>query len=256
LNYKVNPVKELHLLFVYLMSKEKLNILLAEDDLNLGMLLVDYLETEGFRVKLCKDGELALKAFQHTVFDICLLDVMMPKLDGFSLAKEIRKKDENIPVIFISAKSLKDDKLKGYDLGADDYITKPFDEEELLWKIKALIRRIPDNILKRKTEINLIGKYSFNHANQSLTISGTSKRITEKESDILYYLSSHRNHVIKRDDMLKELWGENDYFLGRSLDVFITKIRKYLKEDPELSIENVFGVGFIFNVPEVQLDAT
>lgn len=231
------------------MYKEKLNILLAEDDLNLGMLLVDYLETEGFNVKLCKDGELALKTFQNNMFDLCLLDVMMPKLDGFSLAKDIRLKDKNIPIIFITAKSLKEDKLKGYGLGADDYITKPFDEEELLWKIKAVVRRIPENSIEAKTEICVIGKYTFDYTNQSLTIADRTKRITEKESDILRYLSGHRNHVIKREEMLKELWGENDYFLGRSLDVFITKIRKYLKEDPELSIENVFGVGFIFNVP-------
>ena len=231
------------------MYKEKLNILLAEDDLNLGMLLVDYLETEGFSVKLCKDGELALKAFQSSSFDLCLLDVMMPKLDGFSVAKEIRSKNKNIPLIFITAKSLKEDKLKGYGLGADDYITKPFDEEELLWKIKAVIRRIPEIIPEVKTEIISVGKYTFDFSNQSLTIAGNTKRITEKECEILRYLSDHRNHVIKREEMLKELWGENDYFLGRSLDVFITKIRKYLKEDPELSIENVFGVGFIFNVP-------
>ncbi len=231
------------------MSKEKLHILLAEDDLNLGVLLVDYLETEGFSVKLCKDGELALKTFQNTTFDLCLLDVMMPKLDGFSLAKAVRLKDKKIPIIFITAKSLKEDKLKGYDLGADDYIIKPFDEEELLWKIKAVIRRIPENSVIVKTEIISIGKYIFDFHNQSLTINGQAKRITEKESDILRYLSSRRNHMIKREEMLKELWGENDYFLGRSLDVFITKMRKYLKEDPEISIENVFGVGFIFNVP-------
>jgi DNA-binding response OmpR family regulator len=236
------------------MLKEKLKILLAEDDLNLGVLLVDYLETEGFDVKLCKDGELALKAFQGNAFDLCLLDVMMPKMDGFSLAKEIRIQDKKVPILFITARSLKEDKLKGYGLGADDYITKPFDEEELLWKIKAVVRRIPENKSENKSdsyraEINSIGKYTFDFANQSLTISGTTKRITGKESDILNYLYVHRNHVIKRDEMLKELWGENDYFLGRSLDVFITKIRKYLKEDPNLSIENVFGVGFIFNVP-------
>jgi len=230
------------------MSKGRLKILLAEDDLNLGVLLVDYLDTEGFDVKLCKDGELALKAFQSNLFDLCLLDIMLPKMDGFSLAKAIRTKDEKMPLIFITAKSLKTDKLKGYGLGADDYITKPFDEEELLWKIKAVIRRLPEQ--KSKTEIVSIGKYSFDFNNQSLTIGGKTKRITEKESDILRYLSEHRNHVIKREDMLKSLWGENDYFLGRSLDVFITKIRKYLKEDPDLSVENVFAVGFIFNVPE------
>ena len=231
------------------MPKENLKILLAEDDLNLGVLLVDYLETEGFDVKLCKDGELALKAFQNNQFDLCLLDVMMPKKDGFSVATEIRAKDKKIPIIFITAKSLKADKLKGYGLGADDYITKPFDEEELVWKIKAVIRRMPATKSEDKTEIITIGKYTFDFTNQSLIIGGKAKRITEKESDILKYLFAHRNNVIKREEMLKDLWGENDYFLGRSLDVFITKIRKYLKEDTDLSIENVFGVGFIFNVP-------
>ena len=234
------------------MPKEKFKILLAEDDLNLGVLLVDYLETESFDVKLCKDGEFALKTFHNNQFDLCLLDVMMPKLDGFSLAKEIRIKDKKMPIIFITAKSLKEDKLKGYGLGADDYITKPFDEEELLWKIKAVIRRIPEGGNESATEIVSVGKYTFDFSNQSLTISGKTKRITEKESEILRYLSQHRNVVIKREEMLKQLWGENDYFLGRSLDVFITKIRKYLKEDLDLSIENVFGVGFIFNVPEKQ----
>ncbi len=234
---------------LYQMPKERLRILLAEDDLNLGVLLVDYLETEGFDVKLCKDGGLALKIFQDQQFDLCLLDVMMPKMDGFALAKGIRLRDKKIPVIFITAKSLKEDKLRGYDLEADDYITKPFDEEELLWKIKAVIRRIPENKPGHKTEIISIGKYTFDLNNQSLTLAGKTKRITEKESDILNYLSEHRNRVIRRDDMLIAIWGESDYFFGRSLDVFITKIRKYLKEDPGLSIENVFGVGFIFNVP-------
>ena len=224
---------------------------LAEDDLNLGMLLVDYLETEGFDVKLCKDGELALKAFQTNEFDLCLLDVMMPKMDGFALAKEIRMKDKKIPVIFITAKSLKEDKLKGYDLGADDYITKPFDEEELLWKIKAVIRRIPENKTENKVAIISLGNYIFDFNNQSLTIDGITRRMTEKESDILRYLAAHRNQVIKREEMVKDIWGKNDYFLGRSLDVFITKMRKYLKDDPSLSIENVFGVGFIFNVSPI-----
>ncbi len=170
-------------------------------------------------------------------------------MDGFSLAKEMQIMDKKIPVIFITAKSLKDDKLKGYDLGADDYITKPFDEEELLWKIKAVIRRSKENTAENTLEIISIGKYIFDFNNQSLSINGFTKRITEKESDILNYLYKNRNRVIKREDILTELWGENDYFLGRSLDVFITKIRKYLKDDSTLSIENVFGVGFIFNVP-------
>ncbi|MFL5752252.1 MAG: response regulator transcription factor [Bacteroidia bacterium] len=235
------------------MLKERFKILLAEDDPNLGVLLVDYLETEGLDVKLCKDGGLALKEFLVNSFDLCLLDVMMPQLDGFSLAKEIRARDKKIPIIFITAKSLKEDKLNGYDLGADDYVTKPFDEEELLWKIKAVIRRIPPMKSENKTETISIGKYAFDYANQCLTIGGKTKRMTGKESDILNYLSRNPNKVIKREEMLKELWGENDYFLGRSLDVFITKIRKYLKEDQDLSIENVFGVGFIFNVPAKQV---
>jgi DNA-binding response OmpR family regulator len=229
------------------MNNTKLKILLAEDDLNLGMLLVDYLEAEGFNVKLCKDGDLALKAFKNDEYSLCLLDVMLPKMDGFSLAKEIRITNKNIPFIFITAKSLKEDKLKGYDLGADDYITKPFDEEELLWKIKALVRRISADKKTTASPAISLGNYTFDFNNQSLTISNQTKRITEKEGEILKYLSDNRNKVVKREDLLKDLWGDNDYFLGRSLDVFITKIRKYLKDDPNLSIENVFGVGFILN---------
>lgn len=231
------------------MSKEKVKILLAEDDLHLGMLLVDYLEAENFIVKLCKDGELALKTFSENTFDICLFDVMMPKMDGFTLAKEIRKNNTQIPIIFLTAKSMKEDKLKGYSIGGDDYLTKPFDEEELLWKINAIIRRAPEILMTNK-EVIEIGKYKFDQKNQALIFNDTIKRVTEKESNIIKYLSVHRNKIIKREDMLLELWGENDYFLGRSLDVFITKIRKYLKEDPNLTIENIFGVGFIFNVVE------
>lgn len=231
------------------MPDGKIKILLAEDDLNLGMLLSDYLETEGYEVKLCRDGELALKAFLKSTFDICLLDVMMPKMDGFALLKEIRKKDKNIPAIFITAKSLKQDKLLGYNLGADDYIIKPFDEDELLWKIKAVVRRIPDQNNQPATAIIKMGNYTFDFLNQSLTINGKTKRITERECELLNYLYLHKNKIIKREELLKELWGENDYFLGRSLDVFITKIRRYLTDDKMLNIENVFGVGFIFNVP-------
>ncbi len=230
------------------MPKEFLKILLAEDDLNLGLLLTDYLESENFEVKLCKDGEKALSAFQNQAFDLCLLDVMMPKIDGFALAKEIRSKNKNIPILFITAKSLKEDKLKGYGLGADDYITKPFDEEELLWKIKAVVRRMPQS--EGNAKVISIGQYTFDHQSQALSLNGKTRRITEKEGEILFFLSSNRNRLIKREEMLNALWGENDYFLGRSLDVFITKIRKYLKDDPGLTIENVFGVGFVFNVPE------
>jgi len=228
--------------------KEKVNILLAEDDPNLGKLLVDYLESEGLKVRLFKDGESALKGWQSHSFHLCLLDVMLPKMDGFTLAKNIREKDEKIPLIFITAKSFKTDKLKGYDIGADDYITKPFDEEELLWKIRAVIRRIK----KESTEDKVIsiGRFNFDPSSQAITINGSLRRITEKETQILRYLYNHRNQLIRREDLLKDLWGENDYFLGRSLDVFITKMRKYISDDPSVKIENVFGVGFIFHVPD------
>jgi DNA-binding response OmpR family regulator len=229
------------------MPKEPIRILLAEDDLNLGVLLVDYLESEGFDVKLCKDGEVALKAFQSSKFDLCVLDVMMPKMDGFSLAKAMKLQDSLVSIIFITAKSQKADKLIGYDLGADDYITKPFDEEELLWKIKAIVRRRPSVVLGESGPIAL-GKYLFDFGNQSLTLDGHLKRITEKESEVLMYFCKNANKVVKREDLLLAIWGDNDYFMGRSLDVFITKIRKYLKDDSSLRIENVFGVGFIFNI--------
>lgn len=231
------------------MQTKKFKILLAEDDLNLGLLLQDFLESEQFEVKLCKDGEMAIKAFESGPFDLCLFDVMMPKVDGFAVAKFIRTKSEKLPIIFITAKSLKEDKLKGYALQADDYITKPFDEEELLWKIKAILRRVSEQTVANNSSQVTVGNYIFDFKNQSLTLNGTCKRITEKESEILNYLVNHPNCIIKREVMLTELWGDNDYFMGRSLDVFITKIRKYLKDDPSISIENVFGVGFILNLP-------
>lgn len=231
------------------MNKIKLKILLAEDDVNLGVLLLDFLELEGYDITLCVNGELAIKAIQSQAFDLYLLDVMLPKIDGFTLASEIRKHYANAPFIFITAKSLKEDKLKGYVLGADDYITKPFDEEELLWKIRAVIRRLPENSMSLQSTLLKIGSYQFDVKNQCLVLGEQTKRITEKECDILLYLFKNCNRVIKRDEMLNELWGDNDYFLGRSLDVFISKLRKYLSGDSQISIENVFGVGFIFNIP-------
>lgn len=227
----------------------KHRILLAEDDHNLGTLIVDLLTSEGYDVILCSNGQIALDHFGKEKFDMCLLDVMMPEKDGFSLAHEIRRYNKKIPILFLTAKSLKEDKLKGYDVGADDFISKPFDEDELILKIKVFIRRASDNSAGMQTEKLTIGKYIFDRKNQSLTFEEITKRMTEKESEILWYLANHPNILIKREEMLKQLWGENDYFLGRSLDVFITKIRKYLKDDPTITIENVFGVGFIFNSP-------
>lgn len=231
------------------MVDEKVSILLAEDDPNLGLLLADLLEIEGYHVKLCKDGQLALAEFAAQSYDLCLLDIMLPKLDGFSVAKEIRKENKAVPIIFITARSMKADKLAGYDVGADDYITKPFDEEELLWKVKAIIRRVPGKATDEIKPIRL-GTYEFDVRNHCLRLNGSVKRMTEKECEVLQFLSRNQNRVIRREELLKAVWGENDYFLGRSLDVFITKIRKYLKEDGSLRIENVFGVGFIFHTGE------
>lgn len=227
--------------------KQKIKILLAEDDPNLGLLLADLLEREGYVVTLCKDGDEALLEYENKSFDLCLLDVMMPKKDGFEVAKSIRESNALIPIIFITAKSLKEDRLKGYGLGADDYITKPFDEEELLFKIQVIIRRIIKTEAADEIKTTFVGKYIFDFTNQSLLMDGKMKRMTEKESRVLKILSDKRNRVVKREELLKSIWGENDYFMGRSLDVFITKIRKYLKDDSSLSIENVFGVGFILN---------
>ena len=241
-------VKELHLQFAFRMPELKTHILLAEDDQHLGELLADLLRSENFLVTLCRDGEQALTALEAGDFDLCLLDVMMPKLDGFSLARIIRKKDKQIPVIFITARTLRDDKLNGYEAGADDYITKPFDEEELVWKIRSFVRRSTKFSEENFPDEVVIGLYRFQFKNQLLMLDNQQRRITEKESEILRYLYRHRNKVIRRDEMLTELWGTNDYFLGRSLDVFLTKFRKYLKDDPSISIENVFKVGFVFKV--------
>lgn len=232
------------------MQNKKPQILLAEDDFNLGNLLSDCLSAEGFKIELYDNGEMALTAFQEGKFDICLLDVMMPKMNGFDVAKAIRKINAVVPIIFITAKSFKEDKLFGYSLGIDDYITKPFDEEELICKIKAILRRsapIDSDILSDTIQL---GSLVFDYKNQCIRHQNNIKRITEKENEILLFLAKNCNKIIKREELLEAVWGQNDYFLGRSLDVFITKIRKYLSPDSSLSIENVFGVGFIFNCPK------
>ncbi len=227
-------------------NKIKTRLLLAEDDFNLGSILQDYLEMEGFEVKLCRDGEEALEAFKEKLFDLCIFDVMMPKKDGFSLAKEIRVNNKSIPILFLTAKSMVDDKIHGFKLGADDYITKPFNEEELVYRIKAILKRSSHSNLSESEEtIFQIGKYVFDYSRQSLEISGEARRITARESEILKLLYLKKNNILRREDALMAIWGENDYFHGRSFDVFITKLRKYLKYDPNLKIENVHGVGFM-----------
>nr|WP_321406395.1 response regulator transcription factor [uncultured Carboxylicivirga sp.] len=221
-------------------------ILLVEDDTSMGFLLVDFLETNGFDVKLYKDGIKGLEAFKNHSFDFCILDVMLPGMDGFSIAENIRQVDKRIPIIFLTARSMKEDKIKGFHLGVDDYVTKPFDEDELLLRIKAILNRLHLQEEDRETEFT-IGQYTFDSSNQMLTLGDDSKRLTQKESDVLKMLCKSMNNIVRREDILVAIWGENDYFHGRSLDVFIAKLRKYLKDDTSVNIENVPKVGFVLN---------
>ncbi len=227
---------------------DKQNILIVEDDLDLGFLLMEYLETEGFRVKLCREGMSAWQYFKKERFDLCILDIMVPKLDGFNFAQRIRECTNQTPFLFLTARSLKEDKLRGYELGAEDYITKPFDEEELLCKIKVILRRNQISEEANWPTTFQIGEYFFDYNRQELSFRGKVSRITEKETEILRLLCLNQNQILRRDDAVEKIYGKRDYFLGRSFDVFISRIRKLLKEDPSINIENVFRVGFILNV--------
>ena len=224
------------------------NILLIEDDLHLGYLLMDFLEGEGFEVKLCRDGESGLKQLKTASFHICILDIMLPKMDGFDLARRIKRATPTTPFLFLTARTLKEDKLKGYAIGAEDFITKPFDEDELLCKLKVILRKeIVDNSLCLPTQFQ-IGAYFFDYKRQELTFQDQVKRLTEKENEVLRLLCLHKNEILKRTDAVEQIYGKADYFLGRSFDVFISKIRKLLQHDPAVCIENVFKVGFILKV--------
>lgn len=213
----------------------------------MGFLLSEYLEDNGFEVKLCKDGESGLNTWKSNSFDFCVFDVMLPKIDGFSLAKIVREKDKNVPIIMLTAKSMKEDKIHGFNLGVDDYITKPFDEEELICRIKAVLNRV--ELKGGGTEISTftIGGYKFDYQNQLLEYGNNSKRLTKKENEVLKLLCLSKSKITKRDDILVKVWGESDYFTGRSLDVFITKLRKYLKEDTKIKIEGIPTVGYILS---------
>ena len=233
------------------MDKQR-QILLVEDDLDLGFLLMEFLESENFRVKLCRDGATAWQYFKKSCFDLCILDIMVPKLDGFNFAQRIKECESSIPFLFLTARSLKEDKMRGYALGAEDYITKPFDEEELLCKIKVILRRVTAREEESSPTQFQIGDYFFDYDRQELSYEGTSKRITEKETEILRLLCLHQNRILRRDEAVEKIYGKRDYFLGRSFDVFISRIRKLLKDDPRINIENVFRVGFILNVESDQ----
>lgn len=224
-------------------------ILLVEDDISMGFLLVDFLESNDFDVKLCKDGKRGLETFNKGQYDFCILDVMLPGMDGFTIAENIRQVNKQVPIIFLTARAMKQDKIKGFKLGVDDYITKPFDEEELLCRIQAILNRInlQDDLQAEEQSKFTIGHYSFDANNQFLEAKNFSKRLTQKESDVLKVLCLSMNKLVKREDILVKIWGENDYFHGRSLDVFIAKLRKYLKDDSSVSIENVPKVGFVLN---------
>ncbi len=233
------------------MEKEKSKVLLVEDDTNFGIVLKNYLELNDLIVELCRDGILGLAAFRREKFDICLLDVMMPNMDGFTLAEEIRNVDPDVPLFFLSAKSMKDDILNGYKLGADDYITKPFDSEVLLHKIKAVLKRNQELNEKQHAQIEFnIGKYHFNSKIRSLTIDGNTQTLSPKENELLLMLAEYKNDLLPREQALKRIWGSDTYFNGRSMDVYIAKLRKYLKDDSSVEIVNIHGMGFRLVVPE------
>ena len=226
------------------MEAAKPKILLCEDDTNLGMVLKNYLELNDYEVVLERDGRLGLAAFQREKFDICLLDVMMPNMDGFAVAEEVRDINPDVPLFFLSAKTMKDDIIQGYKLGADDYITKPFDSDVLLLKIKAILKR---NEETHREEVNAefdMGKYHFNPRLRELTIDGRINVLSPKENELLKMLCEHKNDLLTREAALKKIWGSDTYFNGRSMDVYIAKLRKYLKDDPTVEIMNIHGRGF------------
>ncbi|MDH7464410.1 response regulator transcription factor [Chitinophagaceae bacterium 26-R-25] len=232
------------------MEDKKATILLCEDDQNLGLVLKNYLELNDYDVVLERDGRLGLAAFQRQKFDLCLLDVMMPHMDGFTLAEAIRDVDPEIPLFFLSAKTMKEDIIQGYKLGADDYITKPFDSEVLLLKIKAILKRNEDlNKEQENKEYNL-GSYHFNPKLRELSHGGKTQTLSPKENELLKMLAEHLNDLLPRDQALKKIWGSDTYFNGRSMDVYIAKLRKYLKDDDKIEIVNIHGNGFRLVVQE------
>ncbi len=235
------------------MRRERFKILLVEDDPNLSLVLQDYLEMMGYEIVSCEDGEDGLNSFKNGLFDLCIFDIMMPKKDGFSLAEDIRKINFNIPIIFLTAKSFKEDRIKGFQVGCDDYVTKPFSTEELNYRIKAILKRtslIKPEKISEDQAVFIFGNFTFDSVNMILTSPGKELNLTRKASELLKVLCQHRNQLLTREVALKTVWGDDDYFIGRSMDVFITKLRKYLKNDPRVFINNVHGTGFKFVVKE------
>jgi two-component system, OmpR family, response regulator len=227
------------------MSKA-LNILLAEDDENLGKLLHTYLKTKGFEVDLARNGKIAFERFNSSTYNFCIFDVMMPEMDGFTLAKEIREIDKKVPILFLTAKSMKDDKLQGFSVGADDYLTKPFSMEELLARITAILRRSESNHEKTFNEELFIGKIKYEPELRLLHLEEGVKKLTTKENQLLQLLVKNENEILDRQATLRAIWGDDNYFNGRSMDVYIAKLRKLLREDEAIEIMNVHGKGFKF----------
>lgn len=228
---------------------KKYRILLCEDDSNLGMVLKNFLELNDYDVVLERDGRAGFSTFKKEPFDICLLDVMMPKVDGFKLAEDIREVDPEIPLFFLSAKTMKEDIIKGYKLGADDYITKPFDSELLLLKIKAIIKRNDEQNITSSNTVYKLGKYEYNAKIRELKLGNTPEILSPKEGALLRLLCENMNNLLPREEALKKVWGSDTYFNGRSMDVYIAKLRKFLKDDESIELLNVHGNGFRLMVP-------
>lgn len=222
----------------------EITILLAEDDLNLGFVISDQLKAEGYKVSLATDGIDALMRFNEQQYHLCIFDVMMPKKDGFTLASDIRKINSEVPILFLTAKSMTEDKIAGFKAGGDDYLTKPFSVEELLLRVKSLLKRVNIRTELPEEKVLNLGHYIFDTENLYLKLNNEQKSLTKKEAQILKLLVKFQNQVLPREVILNAVWGQDDYFVGRSLDVFITKLRKYLREDSSIQILNIHGVGF------------
>ena len=228
----------------------KISILLAEDDINLGFVISDQLRSEGYHVSLATDGVDALKRFNEQPYHLCVFDVMMPKKDGFTLAKDIRKVNPEVPILFLTAKSMTEDKIEGFKAGGDDYLTKPFSVEELNLRVKSLLKRVNIRTELPEERVFNIGAFVFDSENLHLNLNGTKQSLTKKEAQILKLLYKFKNQVLPREVILNTVWGQDDYFVGRSLDVFITKLRKYLKDDERIQILNIHGIGFKLEIKE------
>jgi DNA-binding response OmpR family regulator len=226
----------------------KPNILLVEDDANLSMVLQDYLEMLNYDITLCRNGKEGLDAFMKGSFNLCILDIMMPVMDGYTLTEEIRKIDDKIPIVFLTAKSMKEDRIRGFRLGCDDYIPKPFSTEELSLRIQAILKRCASNLIldnnRESDKLYQIGLYQYDAKNMILRLGTEEKVLTRKGNALLKLLVDNKNQLLTREVALKSVWGDDDYFIGRSMDVFIAKLRKYLKDDNSISITNVHGTGF------------